>query len=400
MMSSTQQETIYLDHCATTPVNPLVLHRMIPYFTEYYGNASSIYHRSGRKAAEAIELARNQVAGLLQASSKEIIFTSGATEAINQALIGVYNHYQKIGKHIITCQTEHPAVIDTCNYLQRQGAEITMLAVDHLGRINLEDLEKSIRKDTILICLMFANNETGVLHPIEEIGTIAQQHNILFFCDATQAVGTVPVHVDQQKIDLLALSAHKIYGPKGVGALYIRRRSKPIQVGSLLHGGKQENHLRAGTLNVTGIVGLGAAAELINNRQQKENTHLLKLRNYLEKTLLSSIPEIVINGTPHDRLPHVSNICFQYVKSSEIMAALPQIELSAGSACASGSREPSHVLLAMGLTPEEAHSSIRFSLGDQNTEQQMIHVAQQVIQAVHKIRETSPVWQMHQAGII
>lgn len=394
-----ETETIYLDHCATTPVAPAVMSKMLPYFTEFYGNASSVYHKAGRKAAEAVELARNQVASLLHASAKEIVFTSGATEAINQSLLGVYHHYKSVGKHIITCKTEHPAVIDTCQYLEKLGAEITQLAVDRLGNISLEDLERSIRKDTILICFMFANNETGVIHPVAEIGNIARKHQILFLCDATQAVGKVPIDVDQCKIDLLALSAHKIYGPKGVGALYIRRRNKPIQIGSLLHGGKQENQLRAGTLNVPGIVGLGAAAAILTKEQQ-EYKRLKRWRDHLENSLLTRLPEVFVNGDSQHRLPHVSNICFKYVKSAEIMIALPHLELSAGSACASGSRAPSHVLLSMGLSDDEAHSSIRFSLGSQNTEQQIDYCIEALVQTIENIRKTSPIWQMHQAGII
>jgi len=394
-----KQDLIYLDHCATTPVDPFVLQTMLPYFSSNYGNASSIYHKAGRKAAQAVEHAREQVAQLIHASPKEITFTSGATEAINQALIGAYHHYRTIGKHIITCQTEHPAVIDTCNYLRKLGAEITMLPVNASGHINLEQLKQSITKGTILICLMFANNETGLLHPITAISAIAKAHNILFFCDATQAAGKVPIDVEQQDIDLLALSAHKFYGPKGVGALYIKRRRVPIQIGSLLHGGKQENNLRAGTLNVPGIVGLGAAAELVTKIFTTEIKRLSNLRNYLEKNLLY-IPETFINGDVSNRLPHVTNICFRYVKSVELMATAPELALSSGSACASGSREPSHVLLAMGLQHDDAHCAIRFSLGMQNNQEQLATVIRDISAAVKKIRDNSPVWQMRLAGII
>ncbi|GAA4805650.1 IscS subfamily cysteine desulfurase [Olivibacter ginsenosidimutans] len=394
-----ENDYIYLDHCATTPVHPLVLQAMLPYFDSIYGNASSIYHKAGRLAAQAIEQARLEVSQLIHASPKEIIFTSGATEAINQALLGIFNHYQKIGKHIITCETEHPAVLDTCSYLERLGAEVTLLPVNALGEIDLAQLDQAIRKDTIFICLMFANNETGVLHPIAQIGEIAKAHQVLFFCDATQAVGKIPVDVEQQHIDLLALSAHKCYGPKGVGALYIKRKRTPIQVGSLLHGGKQEHQLRAGTLNVPGVVGLGKAAALAQQSLTAENERLKQLRDNLERDLLQ-LPEITINGTTHSRLPHVTNICFKYVKSVELMAALPQLALSSGSACASGSREPSHVLLAMGLTAEDAHCSIRFSLGMSNTTTQLVKTVSYIHQAVEKIRQHSPLWQMHQAGII
>lgn len=398
-MQNTDQRIIYLDHAATTPVAPFVLDKMLPYFSEYYGNASSIYHRAGRKAAEAVETARNQVAKLLHASAKEITFTSGATEAINQVLKGILLHYGKIGKHIITSETEHPAVLDTCNYLSSQGAEIGKLPVNPEGNISLDDLLQAIRPDTIMICLMFANNETGVIHPVEQIGKIAKEHNILFFCDATQAVGKVPIDVENQNIDLLALSAHKIYGPKGIGALYIKRRNAPIQVGSLLHGGKQENSLRAGTLNVPNIVGLGAAAELAMKTERQESKRLDKLRNHLENSLLR-LPETFINGDKLNRLPNVSNICFQYAKSVEIMASVPHIALSAGSACASGSREPSHVLRAMGLNKENVESSIRFSLGHSTTDQQINQTIDTIAKAIHNIRDKSPLWQMHKAGIL
>ncbi|MFC6098687.1 cysteine desulfurase family protein [Olivibacter domesticus] len=397
-MQNTDQSIIYLDHCATTPVDSMVLDTMLPYFKDYYGNASSIHHKLGRKAAEAIEIARNQVAKLLHASTKEIIFTSGATEAINQALSGIFLHYQQIGKHIITCETEHPAVLDTCNYLSRKGADIQKLPVDQKGNISLNDLQQAIRQDTILICFMFANNETGVIHPIDQIGEIAKEHNVLFFCDATQAVGKIPVNVKTQHIDVLALSAHKIYGPKGVGALFIKRRSAPIQIGSLLQGGKQENNLRAGTLNVPGIVGLGAAASLAMEMENQEISRVSKLRDYLENSLLQ-IPETFLNGDALNRLPHVSNICFQYVKSTEIMANLPQLALSAGSACASGSLEPSHVLTAMGLNKEKAESSIRFSLGYSTTEDQINQTIELIINAIGDIRNNSPLWQLHKAGV-
>jgi cysteine desulfurase len=397
-MQNTDQSIIYLDHCATTPVDSMVLDTMLPYFKEYYGNASSVYHKLGRKAAEAVDTARNQVAKLLHASTKEIIFTSGATEAINQALKGIFFHYQKIGKHIITCETEHPAVLDTCNYLSKKGADIQKLPVDQKGNISLDDLRGAIRPDTILICLMFANNETGVVHPVEQIGKIAKEHHVLFFCDATQAIGKMPINVENLHIDLLALSAHKIYGPKGVGALYIKRRSAPIQIGSLIQGGKQENNLRAGTLNVPGIVGLGAAASLAMEKEEQEIARLSYLRNHLENSLLK-LPETFLNGDTLNRLPHVSNICFRYVKSVEIMANLPQIALSVGSACASGSLEPSHVLIAMGLSKEEAESSIRFSLGYSTTASQINQTIELIINAIGNIRDNSPLWKLHKAGV-
>ncbi|WP_134089349.1 cysteine desulfurase family protein [Olivibacter sp. XZL3] len=398
-MSSLSHEFIYLDHCATTPVDPRVLQSMLPYFSELYGNASSVYHKLGRKSAEAVDRARSQVAKLINASSKEITFTSGATEAINQTLKGVFYHYQHIGKHIITCASEHPAVLDTCNFLNRAGADITKLATNHLGEISLDDLKQAIRPDTILICLMLANNETGVLHPIKQISKIAKEHNILFFCDATQAVGKIPVNVESDGIDLLALSAHKIYGPKGVGALYIKRRRAPIQVGALIQGGKQENNLRAGTLNVPGIVGLGEAAELAFQSQNEESKRLEQLRDCLEASLLT-LPETFVNGNSGNRLPHVSNMCFRYIRGADIMTQLPQLALSAGAACASGSRAPSHVLLAMGLSKEDAESSLRFSLGRTTTKEQINYAVDLLRTAITKLRKDSPVWKMYESGLL
>jgi len=392
-------DLIYLDHCATTPVNKEVVAAMLPYFDTYYGNTSSIYHQAGRKAAKSVEQARQQIADLVHASPKELIFTSGATEALNQAIIGIYNHYQSIGNHIITCQTEHPAVLDTCRYLSKQGAKVTYLPVNANGMIDLQELEQSITDQTVLICLMFANNETGLIHPIAEIGAIAHDHQILFCCDATQAAGKVPIDVESQHIDLLALSAHKFYGPKGVGALYMKRKRNPIQVGSFLHGGKQENHQRAGTLNVPGIVGMGAAALLAKANMDQESKRLAKLRDKLESYLLK-LPETFRNGDMQERLSHVTNICFRYVKNVELMAAVPQLALSSGSACATGSREPSHVLTAMGLTEMDAHCSIRFSLGAQTTEQEINQTCKLIDQAVTKIRQQSPIWQMHLNGVI
>lgn len=391
---------IYLDHCATTPVDEQVLAAMLPYFTAYYGNASSINHRIGRQSAEAVELARQHIATLICASAKELTFTSGATESINQAVKGVFTNYQQIGKHIITCVTEHPAVLDVCTHLQqKEGASITFLPVDSFGHIDLEMLERSIRKDTIMIALMAANNETGVIHPIAEIGRIANKHNVLFLCDATQAIGKIAIDVQQQHIDILALSAHKFYGPKGAGALYIKRRANPIQIGSLLHGGRQENALRAGTLNVPGIVGLGKASQIAKDNLHTTPKQLAELRDFLEHHLLH-IPETYVNGDRSTRLPHVTNICFKYVKGSELMNRSPQLALSSGSACASGLREPSPVLLAMGKSAEDAHSSIRFSLGKANSKNDIILAIALITDAVGKLREASPIWQMHLAGIL
>lgn len=390
---------IYLDNNATTPVDPEVMEAMLPYFTEYYGNASSINHPAGKKASEAVHKARMNIAGLIGASEKEITFTSGATEAINLALQGVFHRYKKVGKHIITCTTEHRAVLDVCRYLEKQGAEITYLRVNRQGEIDLGELERSIRKDTILLSFMAANNETGVLHPIAEIAGISQRHKVLFFCDATQAIGKIPFPVAQYGIDLIAFSGHKMYGPKGVGALYIRRKSNRTQLEALLHGGGQENGLRAGTLNVPGIVGMGTAAALCQRAMKEESQRLEALRNQLENKLLT-LEQSYVNGSSAERLPHVSNMCFRFLKAEQIMVGLRKIAMAAGSACATGSLNPSHVLLAMGLEKEDAHASLRFSLGRFTTAEEIDTAAQLIMQKVTELRNESPVWALYKQGII
>ncbi len=393
------ERLIYLDNNATTPLDPAVLEAMTPYFTTLFANASSITYRAGRAAASAVEKAREQVSSLIGASSKEISFTSGATEAVNMVLKGVFEHYRTKGKHFITCRTEHKAVLDTFAYLERKGAEVTYLPVDSRGTIDLNILEASIRKDTVLVALMYANNETGVIHPVDKISAIAHKHDVLFFSDATQAVGKIPVDVTATDIDIGCLSAHKIYGPKGVGALYVKRRNKRIQLGALLHGGGQENKLRAGTLNVPGIVGLGQAAEIAKHRLTEEAMRLSRLRDALEKAL-AKLPATFINGQGTLRLPHVSNMTFRHLKAAEIMVNVPDIALASGSACVSGTRDPSHVLLAMGLSEADAHASIRFSLGRFNTAAEIDSAIGQISSAVEQLRASSPIWQMHEAGII
>ena len=390
---------IYLDNNATTPLDPQVLETMMPYLTTNFANASSITHRAGRVAAAAVEKAREQVAGLIGATTKEITFTSGATEAINMVLKGVFEHYQTKGRHFITCHTEHKAVLDTFAYLEKKGATVTYLPVDANGILDLDLLEASIRTDTVLIALMLANNETGVIHPVEKIATIAQKHDLLFFCDATQAVGKIPVDVGASGIDILCLSAHKLYGPKGVGALYIRRKSKRVQVGAMLHGGGQENKLRAGTLNVPGIVGLGTAPEIAKQSLGDESIRLGKLRDTLE-TALAKLPATFVNGLGTLRLPHVSSITFRHLKAAEIMVQAADIALASGSACVSGTRDPSHVLMAMGLPEADAHAALRFSLGRFNTAEEIDTCIAQITAAVEKLRTSSPIWQLHEAGII
>jgi len=392
--------SIYLDNNATTRLDPRVLQEMMPYFTENYGNASSTNHQFGKIAAEAVQTARLRVADLIGATDdREITFTSGATESINIAIKGIYKRYQSIGKHIITCQTEHKAVLDVCRSLEKQGAEVTYLPVDREGNIDLQQLRDTIRKDTILIALMYANNETGVIHPVKEIAGIASESNVLFFCDATQAVGKIPVSLRNSGIDLMAFSGHKIYGPKGVGALYVKRKTRRIQLEPLMTGGGQEKGLRGGTLNVPGIVGLGAAALLCKQSMEKESKRLGALRDHLQESLLK-LEETAVNGSVVNRLPHVTNITFRFLKAEQIMVSLGNIALASGSACSTGSLDPSHVLLAMGLSRDDAHASLRFSLGRFTTREEIDQTIVLVSEKVKELREESPAWQLFKSGLI
>lgn len=390
---------IYLDNNATTPLDPQVLEAMMPYLTTHFANASSLTHRAGRAAAAAVDTARQQVAALLDASPEEITFTSGATEAVNMVIKGVFERYQTKGKHFITCYTEHKAVLDTFAYLEKKGAEITYIPVDNQGAIDLTVLENAIRPDTVMVALMYANNETGVLHPVDEIAEITHRRQVLFFCDATQAVGKIPCGVSSNYIDILCLSGHKLYGPKGIGALYIRRKSRRTQIDALLHGGGQENRLRAGTLHVPGIVGMGKAAEIAQQSLAEEGARLMSLRNRLE-TALTQLPATFINGKETARLPNVSNITFRHVKAAEIMIGAPDLALASGSACVSGTRDPSHVLQAMGLMVDDAHASIRFSLGRFNTDEEINICITKITETVTKLRTNSPVWQLYRTGAI
>lgn len=390
---------IYFDNNATTPLDPEVLEAMMPYFTTHYANASSLTHRAGRAAAAAVDAARERVAALISATHQEITFTSGATEAINMAIKGVFEHYQSKGKHVISCRTEHKAVLDTLAYLEKKGAEVTYLPVSADGNIDLDALDSAIRPDTIMVALMHANNETGVLHPIARIAELTTKHQTLFFCDATQAAGKIEIDVRDTGPDLLCLSAHKLYGPKGAGALFVRRRSKRIQTGALLHGGGQENKRRAGTLNVPGIIGLGKAAEMARQRLAEEARRLAALRDILETTL-AKLPATVVNGQGASRLPHVSNITFKHLRADQIMMSVPDIALASGSACVSGTRDPSHVLMAMGLSASDAHASLRFSMGRFNTEAEVHTAIRQLTSAVEQLRASSPIWQLHKAGLV
>lgn len=389
-------ELCYFDNNATTQIDEHVLQEMLPYLRESYGNASSLHHQLGRQANHAVEEARQRVAALLNVQTKEIIFTSGATESINTVIRGVAQRYRSKGKHIITSQTEHPAVLSACQAAEKnQEAQVTYLAVNSVGEIDLKEFERAIRPDTILVSIMAANNETGVLHPIHEIASICQQHGVLFFCDATQWVGKLPLDLAEVPIDLLCLSAHKIHGPKGVGALFIRRRSTPIQIPALMTGGQQEQGLRGGTYAVHQIVGLGAAAERVH-----EHTYSSTLRDYFENKIQAQINDIDIHCPHAPRLPNTSNIHFKHVPAAELMTKLPSIAVSTGSACVSGNRDPSHVLTAMGLESQEALCTLRFSFSQYTTEQEIDQAIPKIRTAVERIRLQSPIWQMYQEGLI
>lgn len=390
---------IYLDNNATTPMDPRVLEAMTPYFLEHFGNAASRNHPFGWEAEEAVDYAREQVAKLIGADPKEIIFTSGATEADNLAIKGVFEMYASKGNHIITVNTEHKAVLDTCKHIERSGGEVTYLSVKDDGQIDMAELEAAIRPTTILIAIMYANNEIGVIQPVKEISALAKKKGILFFTDATQAVGKIPVDVQKDGIDLAAFSAHKMYGPKGIGALYVRRKNPRVKVTAQMDGGGHERGMRSGTLNVPGIVGFGKACELARLEMAEEAERLSKLRDKLENALLE-IEESYVNGNREHRLPHVSNISFKYVEGEGLMMGFNKnIALSSGSACTSASLEPSYVLKALGLGDDLAHSSLRFGLGRFTTEEQIDYTIEQVRNTVLKLREMSPLWEMYKEGI-
>lgn len=390
---------IYLDHNATTPMDPRVLETMIPYFTENFGNAASRNHSFGWHAEEAVDYAREQIAQLIGADPKEIIFTSGATEGDNLGIKGVYEMYASKGNHIITCTTEHKAVLDTCKHLEKLGAEVTYLEVQPDGLVDLKALEAAMRPTTILVAIMYANNEIGVVQPVKEISAIAKKHGALFFTDAVQAVGKIPVDVNADGIDLMAFTAHKMYGPKGVGALYVRRKNPRVKVTAQLDGGGHERGMRSGTLNVPGIVGFGKACELARLEMAADTERISKLRDKLENAL-KQIDESYVNGNPAHRLPHVSNISFKYVEGEGLMMGFNQdIALSSGSACTSASLEPSYVLKALGLGDDLAHSSLRFGLGRYTTEAQIDFTIKAVTDTVLKLREMSPLWEMFKEGI-
>ena len=390
---------IYLDHNATTPCDPRVVDAMIPYFTNNFGNAASRNHPFGWAAEEAVDYAREQVAKLIGAEPKEIIFTSGATEGDNLAIKGVFEMYASKGNHIITCNIEHKAVLDTCKHIEKEGGEVTYLKVKDNGLVDLAELEAAIKPTTILIAIMYANNEIGTVNPITEISAIARKHGVLLFSDAVQAVGKIPVDVNKDGIDLMAFTAHKMYGPKGVGALYVRRKNPRVKVTAQMDGGGHERGMRSGTLNVPGIVGFGKACEICLNEMEEESLRVSKLRDKLQTELLK-LEESYLNGDKEHKLPHVTNISFKYVEGEGLLMGFNKnIALSSGSACTSASLEPSYVLKALGLGDDLAHSSLRFGLGRFTTEEQIDYTVEQVTNTVNKLREMSPLWEMYKEGI-
>jgi len=379
-------------------MDPRVLEAMIPYMTEMFGNAASRNHPFGWAAEEAVDYARDQIATLINCNPKEIIFTSGATESDNLAIKGVFEMYASKGNHIITATTEHKAVLDTCKHIEKLGGKVTYLKVNREGLIDLNELEAAITDKTILISIMYGNNEVGVIQPIREISAMAKKRGILFMTDATQAVGKIPVDVEADGIDLMAFSAHKMYGPKGVGALYVRRKNPRVKVTAQMDGGGHERGMRSGTLNVPGIVGLGKACELCRLDMAKDTAHVTRLRDRLEKEL-TKIEESYVNGSREHRLPHVSNISFKYVEGEGLMMGVKDLAVSSGSACTSASLEPSYVLKALGLSDDLAHSSLRFGLSRFTTDEQIDYAINHVTEAVNKLRELSPLWEMFKEGI-
>lgn len=390
---------IYLDNNATTPMDPRVLEAMTPYFLQHFGNAASRNHPFGWEAEEAVDYAREQVAKLIGADPKEIIFTSGATEGDNLGIKGVYEMYASKGNHIITATTEHKAVLDTCKHIEKIGGEVTYLQVQPDGLIDLKELEAAIKPTTILIAIMYANNEIGVVMPIKEISAIARKHGVLLFTDGTQAVGKIPVDVNKDGIDLMAFTAHKMYGPKGVGALYVRRKNPRVKVTAQMDGGGHERGMRSGTLNVPGIVGFGKACEICMLEMEEETKRISKMRDHLETELLK-LEEAYVNGSREHRLPHVANISFKHVEGEGLLMGFNKnIALSSGSACTSASLEPSYVLKALGLGDDLAHSSLRFGLSRFTTEEEIEYTIKAISETVLKLREMSPLWEMYKEGI-
>jgi cysteine desulfurase len=390
---------IYLDNHATTPVDPRVLDAMLPYFKNLFGNAASRNHSFGWEAEEAVEKARKQVASLIGATAKEIVFTSGATESNNLAIKGVAQMYAEKGNHIITAASEHKAVLDTCKHLEKEGCRVTYLPLQQDGLIDLEMLKESFTDKTILVSIMYANNEIGVVQPIREIGRMCKERGVLFHTDMVQAAGKIPVNVIADNIDIGSISAHKLYGPKGVGALYVRRKSPRVQLTAQMDGGGHERGMRSGTLNVPGIVGLGEACAIAQTEMADETARLQALRDRLKNRIMTELDEVFVNGSWEHRLPHNLNISFAYVEGESMLMGINDIAVSSGSACTSATLEPSYVLKALGLGDDLAHSSIRFGIGRFNTQEEVDYVAGRVIEVVKKLRELSPLYEMAKEGI-
>jgi cysteine desulfurase len=391
---------VYVDNNATTPTDPRVVEAMLPYFYQMPGNAASRNHPFGWEAEEGVDYAREQIAALINVDPKEIIFTSGATESDNLAIKGVFEMYASKGNHIITATTEHKAVLDTCKKLEKEGAEVTYLQVNAEGLIDLAELEAAMKPSTILVSIMWANNETGVIQPIKEIGELCARKGVLFFSDAVQAVGKIPVDPKAMGVHLMAFTSHKMYGPKGVGALYVSRKNPRVKVTAQMDGGGHERGMRSGTLNVPGIVGFGKAAEIAKAEMHQDAARLSKMRDRLQKAFQDNLEEIYVNGSSEHRMPHVTNISFKHVEGEGLMMTFNQnIALSSGSACTSASLEPSYVLVALGLGDDLAHSSLRFSLGRFTTEEDIDYVIEKVSAGVNHMRDLSPIWEMYKEGI-
>lgn len=390
---------IYMDNHATTPMDPRVLEEMLPYFMEKFGNAASRNHAFGWAAEEGVETARERIAKLIGATTKEIIFTSGATESDNLAIKGVAEMYKEKGNHVITAVTEHKAVLDTCKRLEKYGFRVTYLPVQKDGLIDLDDLKRAMDDKTILVTIMAANNEIGVLQPVAEIGKLCHERGVIFHSDATQAVGKVPVDVIKQNIDVMSISAHKMYGPKGVGALYVRRKNPRVQISAIIDGGGHERGMRSGTLNVPGIVGLGKACAIASEEMPKEACSLAGLRNRLRDSIMSRLDEVYINGSMEHRLPGNLNISFAYVEGESLLMGINDVAVSSGSACTSATLEPSYVLKALGTGDDLAHSSIRFGIGRFNTQGEVDYVADRVVETVQRLRELSPLYEMAKEGV-
>ena len=390
---------IYLDNHSTTPCDPRVLEMMLPYFTEKFGNAASRNHSFGWEAEEAVEVARKQIAHLIHADAKELIFTSGATESDNLALQGVVEMYREKGNHIITGSTEHRAVIDTAKYLEKKGIKVTFLPVDKAGMVSPDDVRNAITDQTILISIMMANNEIGTINPVAAIGKVAKEKGVLFHCDATQGVGKIPVNVQEMGIDLMSFTAHKIYGPKGVGALYVRRKAPRVRLEAMMYGGGHERGMRSGTLPVPLIVGFGKACELCEQEMSTESVRMAKMRDRLQEGIMKGMDEVYLNGHPTERLPNNLNISFAYVEGEALLMGVKEIALSSGSACTSATLEPSYVLRALGVGSDLAHSSIRFGLGRFNTDEEVEYTIDRMLKAVMHLREMSPLYEMAKEGV-